>query len=174
MRTALLLLALVAVAAGAIPSAASPASPADADVAHVGPVEIAAGDGPMTSVRPGEPAIDLRATGASGINTGMRMTIGDPTAPSTEHAFELRNTGDSPVQATIRYAYHRPPPGDASVSFAVVDAAGQNLVDRTAGSTSWTLGPGATAYVVVTIDTNGATPADDLSGTLTFGVTEDA
>lgn len=163
---------LVALGTGAVGSSATPVDIAGNDAVTAGPLEIAAGDDAMTSVQPGEPAIDLTATGAGGIAPGTTMVLGDVDDPASDHAFTITNPSDEAVAVRIEYDYAHEPPSTAGVSFSFVDAAGEPL-PRTHDGSAWVeIAPGTTAYVIVTIDSSGTTPADDLSGSLTFGVSE--
>lgn len=136
------------------------------DATRAGPVVVAAGDSALTSVEPGEPAIDLRTGSAAGIAPGTTLTIGDPDDPAAAHAFSLHNTGEDPVDVAIRYRYDAEPPDPAGVSFTVYGPDGTEL----GGPDAATIAPGETAYVVVVIDSTGTTAGDDLSGTVSVVV----
>lgn len=170
----LLVVAIVALGMGATASAGSPVGFGSADAVQSGPVSISAGDSELTSVQPGEPAIDFTATAAGGINPGMQVVIGNVDEPVEDHAFAVANTAEEPLVVDFLYDYTRAPPSEAGISFAVVNGAGTHLVDPAGSSTSFDLAPGATAYVIVTVDASGATPDDDLSGTLSVTAIEDS
>lgn len=153
----------------AIGSSGSSLGVGSTDSVAVGELRLTAGDSALTAVDRDGPAIDFAVGGASGINPGLVVVIGDPDAPARDHAFALHNDAASAAPVTLRYDYDRAPPADAGVDLAVYDAAGTRLAS-TADATParFDLGAGTSAYLVVTVDATGATPADDLSGSLSI------
>lgn len=168
----LLVLSMLALAAPTVGAAGSEVVPLASSAASAGPVTITDGPSSWTGVDADGPTLDFDQHGAAGLATGMQVVIGDPAAPADDHAFALEHTGEEPAIVSVQYRYTDQPPSPAGVSFSVVRADGTVLAAGDGASMpAFTLGPGESAYVLVTIDTSGTTPSDDLSGTLTVAVT---
>lgn len=152
-------------------AAGAPTDLFSADSATLESVVITAGDGDATAIRAGAPAIDFAHNGAGGLAPGMTVVLGDPDRPAADHAFAVTNDGDAPVQVALHYRYDHAPPAAAGVALAAYDEHGTPMAGASgAEAPAFTLAPGETGYIVVTVSTRGATPADDLSGTLEFTV----
>lgn len=172
MLSKILLAGLIALSAGATVTVDNPTELGSPDGVTVGSLQLTAGDSPMTAVAAGSPAIDVSATGASGVTPGMRVVIGDRSAPASDHAFAISNQADAPTVVAVQYDYTEKPSAPAGVFLAIVDDTGTELADTSHGQATVTLDAGTTAYVIVTIDSTGTSPGDDLSGTLTFNTHE--
>lgn len=118
---------------------------------------------------------------ANALNTDAQFVYGDNTttdftASSTSYAFSVTNNDDQ--TQTFSFEYVAPNDGNvgtADVTFEVYSPTGGTALatfsEEATGPTalsSSTAANGGTVYVVVIIDTNGQTSADDLSGTLTI------
>lgn len=164
-----MVLSLVILGASATGAAGTSLDLDSTSSAQVDSVLVSAGESSLTSVEPDRPAIDFNQHGARGIAPNTRVVIGDIDQPSNDHAFALHNDGDEPRRVAISYTYNRQPPETAGVFFTVVDSDG-TILDRTHDGDGpvVNLPAGETFYVVVVIDTTGATVDDDLSGSLEF------
>lgn len=155
---------------GPVGAASAPVDDVLGPSADLGSVVITAGASGTTSVESGQPAIDFRSGSAGGLPPGTVVDIGSADDPLADHAFALENRGDAAAQVALHYEYNRAPPTEAGVSFVAYDATGTRLAGGD-GALSVALHPGQSAYVVVTVSTQGTTPQDDLSGSLAFRVT---
>lgn len=143
------------------------------------------GLGLVTETSDGNIAIDLTLGGGGGINTDAIYEIGTPTAESEDPAFTMTNQMNE--QYTFEFKYEFDNPG--SINNAVLqiwnsatttyadngpDSFNSNAITLNSGNAndtpakSVTLGPGEAEYFAIRINTEGATPSEDLSGTLTI------
>lgn len=114
------------------------------------------------------------ANGAADANVDAVFNIGDTSAAQTTQAFNITNNAGSNKDITLSYAVTGTDGNAAAnVQFKVYDSSGVavNAGANTASENSdmtFTATSGATYVVVVVIDTNGSSSADDLTGTLTI------
>ena len=122
----------------------------------------------------GELTIDFTVGSAQGVNVNSRYELGDPANPVASPGFNITNNDQTSHDITLNYTISGAMPGDGAghnaTEFQVYDSTGTHLVtisEDDAGGT-FTLGSGASAHVVVIVDTmdNNIGTGDDLSGTL--------
>lgn len=120
----------------------------------------------------GQLAIDFTQGGAAGVNTDATFKLGDTADPVNKSAFSVTNQDATAHDLTVAYT-GAGATGDATnnIEFQVYNSTGSQVATVSEESTSATLtgiASGNTVYVVIAVDTNGLTSADDLSGTLTI------
>jgi len=127
--------------------------------------------------------IDLTQGGAQGLNTDSIYQIGTPTNESNDPAFTMTNQMNENYEFTFTYTFDSPSSvvnstlqiwNSGTVSYANngPDSFSQNAItvdgDDTSGSGTIELGPGESEYFAIRVSTEGASPSEDLSGTLTI------
>lgn len=122
----------------------------------------------------GELEIELGA--GNGLNIESTFTFGDSDSPSGTYAFAMANNGDSSQQYTVDYVQasnFADSDADANLEFnfynsdgtALTGTQGNDVVITEDGDgQSFSLSSGETVYVVISVDTQGLTKSDDLSG----------
>jgi hypothetical protein len=122
----------------------------------------------------GELEIELGA--GNGLNIESTFTFGDSDSPSGTYAFAMANNGDSSQQYTVDYVQasnFADSDADANLEFnfynsdgtALTGTQGSDVVITEDGNgQSFSLASGETVYVVISVDTQGLTKSDDLSG----------
>lgn len=113
--------------------------------------------------------IDFTKGGASGVNTAGHFELGNPSDPTNQSAFNITNQGAETHDLTVSYTGATAGDADANIQFQIYDSTGTQVATVSEESTSATLSgvaSGTTYYVVIVIDTHGATTSDDFSGTL--------
>ena len=131
----------------------------------------------------GNLVIDLTQGGAQGLNTDSVYEIGTPTNESGDPAFTMTNLMNENYEFTFSYAFSNPETvenaglqiwnsGTNSFANNGPDSFSSNAItvngDNTKGSGTLELGSGESEYFAIRISTKGATPSEDLSGTLTI------
>jgi len=125
----------------------------------------------------GQLSIDFsQASNANGINGDANYTIGDKTGDfensTGSYAFNITNNDGSAHDYTLSYAFTGSQSSNSTVTFTVYDSTDTQIAsasDSTDGSFS--LAAGETAYVVMEVDSTGATKSNDLDGDVTITAT---
>ena len=126
--------------------------------------------GELISLTDGQLTIDFTAGGASGVNQDALYKFGDGSDAVNNHAFSVSNNSDTTRDITVEYTNVANLDGaSGAVTFEVYDSSGQSLGTVTPSQSSTvTLDSGETAYVVLTVDTDGVSTTADFSGDLRF------
>lgn len=181
-RSLLVLVAGLLVAGAFIGATAFTTATVDRDVR----VGIDADDAAIIGLQPGTAdAATLTSTGelvispetgsSNGLNQNATFTYGDDSSASaaaSSYAFNVTNNDDAAHDFTLSYAQSQ---GSGTVEFVVAyDSTGDGAVDNTttvteSSSATVNLASGATAYVVVTVDTGAGTTT--IEGTLGIDAT---
>lgn len=129
--------------------------------------------------------IDFAAGGGTGANPNATFVLGSTSDPVNDHAFRIvnqdershdvtatytlaANSGEAGGPASLTFQFFHDEGGDDSVSgdqtMTITENTGSNQ-DTLTGVAS-----GEVVYVVMTVDTDGLTSTNDLSGTLNISV----
>lgn len=180
-RNIVVLISVVAITSVVIGTAAFTSGSVD----RAATVDVAGDDAALTGLAPGDSSvvqydgnnqlvIDYgQATNADGINANSTYTVGDGANANTTYAFNMTNNDDNAHDYTLGYEFDSgAAPGNSSVTYEVYDGSGTKLVEATgtSDSNSFTLASTETAYVVMTVDSDGTDPTNDMSGQLTITV----
>lgn len=128
----------------------------------------------VTQNSTGALSIDAAVGSASGINTAAVVEVGDTGNPTTTYAFTVTNNAGNPKDIKFSYAVTGTDTDTADdLTFTVYDSTGTSVGSFAEGGSFTRTGvsSGATYYVIITIDTTGNAPSDDLSGTLSITAT---
>lgn len=179
-RNAVVIIGIAVIASLAIGTAAFTSGSVD----RAATVNVVGDDAALTGLAPGDSAmvqydtnnqlvIDYgQATNADGVNANSSYTVGDGANANTTYAFNMTNNDDNGHDYTLGYAFDNGVPANSSVTFEVYDSTGAKITEATGAtdSGSFPLASTETAYVVMTVDSTGADPTDDLSGELTITI----
>jgi hypothetical protein len=114
--------------------------------------------------------IDGAATGSDSNDKNVTpdgsFTFGDPSNPSSKYSFSVTNQLNKDRSLTFK-TNTAVSTGDVTLEFFASDGTSKGTLSLSngSGSVSFDLTSGSTTYVVVTIDTTGATSDDTISGT---------
>lgn len=127
--------------------------------------------------------INTRAGTAIGVNTDARFELGNPDAPTSSYAFEIRNNDAEAHGFNLTYTLDDggSEDGFVHVEYQVYDSSGTSVgtADEEGGLAQFDADPGERFYVVVVFDTAVAdgsggedveTSTSDLSGTLEVAI----
>lgn len=180
-RKAVVVIGMVVIASVAIGSAAFTSGTVD----RAATVDVVGDDAAVTGLAPGSNgavqydsnsllSIDFtQYANANGVNANASYTVGDTANANQTYAFNMTNNGDNAHDYSLGYTFDGTPPTNSNVTFEVYDDTGAKITEATDASDSatFTLTSTETAYVVITVDSSGATSNDDLSGELTITAT---
>ncbi|PSQ27277.1 hypothetical protein BRD03_07525 [Halobacteriales archaeon QS_9_68_17] len=125
----------------------------------------------------GQLSIDFsQAANADGINGDANYTIGDKTGDfeneTGSYAFNITNNDGSAHDYTLSYAFTGSQSSSSSVTFTVYDSTDTQIASASdSNDGSFSLAAGETAYVVMEVDSTGATESNDLDGDVTITAT---
>lgn len=168
------LLTVVALTMGVIGSAAYTSLTLDREATvdvvadDNGIVELSPGPVSFVDVQDDQLVIDVTNGGAEGVNVNSQLEMGDSESPTTVEAFAVTNNDNE--ERTMNFDYVLDDDNGVSsesITFEVYDS--EEILEDSFSNTEEaevTFESGETHYVVITVDTEGLTPSEDLSGTV--------
>jgi hypothetical protein len=138
--------------------------------------------GPLVYYANEQLAIDFEQGTATGANVDAQFVLGDTADPTAEYAFSVTNNDAEAHDVVVEYATTvADDNADHNVRFVVFDGEGTQVADVSEETGALTVSTTAaeTLYVVVVVDTGHGvstvlTSGDDLSGTLSFTIDDNA
>lgn len=183
-RKAVLVIGTVLVASVAMGSAAFTSGSVD----RTATVDVVGDDQAFTGLQAGDSVVVQQSDGgqlsidfsqaanADGINGDANYTIGDKTGDfeneTGSYAFNITNNDGSAHDYTLSYAFTGSQSSSSSVTFTVYDSTDTQIASASdSNDGSFSLAAGETAYVVMEVDSTGATESNDLDGDVTITAT---
>ena len=145
-----------------MPSAAVPVDAAS------GAIQIGTDDSAVVTNNAGTLMVGLGSKQGVGVPVNAHFTFGDPDQPTDSYLFTVHNTDTTTHTLGLRYDMISDWNDRANVRFTVYDSRGVQVGAFTEvdGLTLEGVASGQTLFVVLTVDTYGLAPSNDLSGTI--------
>ena len=183
-RKAVLVIGTVLIASVALGSAAFTSGSVD----RTATVDVVSDDQAYTGLQAGDSVIVSQSTGgqlsidfsqaanANGINGDANYTVGNKTGDfensTGSYAFNITNNDGSAHDYTLSYAFTGSPSSSSTVTFTAYNSTDAQIATASDSSDgSFSLAAGETAYVVMEVNSTGATQSNDLTGDLTITAT---
>jgi hypothetical protein len=120
--------------------------------------------------------LEIKLGAGNGLNIESTFTFGNPSSPSGTYAFAMTNNGNNPQEYTVDYTQANSftdSDSDSNLKFKFYKSDGTALtgtnsndvvITEDGSGQSFSLTSAQTVYVVISVDTQGLTSSDDLSG----------